>query len=234
MGIYRIADVNIKFETKSKYINHKLKPYMISDEKYDCEITISKEDIIKEQNLTEESNINLLESTALLRHICNIVLKNYNGMFLHCAVLKYNGKAYIFTAPSGTGKTTHIRLWLKYLGDRVEVINGDKPILRKIDDEIIAYGTPWNGKEDYGNNINAPLGGIFLLHRAEKNSIERATTKESFTFLFSQTLKPNEKADMIKLFDLLEYVIKNIPVYNLNCNMEKQAMETALSVIDKE
>ena len=232
MGIYRIADSNIKFETKSNYVMQRLKPYMVSEEKYDCEITVSAEDIQKEKMLSVESNVNMLESTALLRHICNIALKSYNGMFLHCAVLKYKGKAYIFTAPSGTGKTTHIRLWLKYLGDMAEVINGDKPILRKIGNEIIAYGTPWKGKEDYGSNTNAPLGGIFLLHRSEKNSVTKAPAKEALSFLLSQTLKPNNKADMIKLFDLLEHIIKNIPVYNLNCNMDKQAMEVALSVIE--
>ena len=232
MVIYKIADMNIKFETKSSYILQRLKPYITADKKYDYEITVSEDDIKYERSLTGDSGVNMLENLALFRHICNKVLESYNGMFLHCASLKYNGKAYLFTAPSGTGKTTHIRLWMKHLGDRVEVINGDKPVLRKKGDNVIVYGTPWQGKENYGSNINAPLGGIFLLHRASENSVKKATVKESLPFLFSQTLRPYEKDNMIKLFDLLEYIVENIPIYNLNCNMEKQALETALSVIE--
>lgn len=231
MAIYRIADMNIKYETESRYMLQRLKSYMTTDKEYDYEITISEDDIKYERNLTGDSSIDVLESTALFRYICRNVLEGYNGMFLHCASLKYNGKAYLFTAPSGTGKTTHIRLWAKYLGDKVEIINGDKPILRKRGNSVIVYGTPWQGKENYGGNISAPLGGIFLLNRASENSIKKATVKESLPFLLSQTLRPYEKDNMIKLFDLLEYIVKNIPIYNLNCNMEKQALETALSVI---
>lgn len=231
VAIYRIADMDIKYETESRYMLQRLKFYITTDEKYDYEITISENDIKYERSLIGDSSVDMLESTALFRYICKNVLESYNGMFLHCASLKYNGKAYLFTAPSGTGKTTHIRLWVKYLGDKVEIINGDKPILRKKGNNIIVYGTPWQGKENYGSNISAPLGGIFLLNRAFENSIKKATVKESLPFLLSQTLRPYEKDNMIRLFDLLEYIVKNIPIYNLNCNMEKQALETALSVI---
>lgn len=233
VAIYRIADMNIKYETQSNYILKRLKPYVIVDDEYDYEVTVSKDDINYERSLTGDSNNDMLESTALFRHICKNVLESYNGIFLHCAALKYNGKAYLFTAPSGTGKTTHIRLWMKNLGDRVEVINGDKPILRKKGDDVIVYGTPWQGKENYGSNISATLGGIFLLNRGTENSVEKATVKDSLAFLLSQTLRPYEKENMIKLFELFECIIKNIPIYHLKCTMENQAVQTALSVIDK-
>ncbi|MEE1281427.1 MAG: hypothetical protein UHK60_04110 [Acutalibacteraceae bacterium] len=233
MAIYRIADMRIKYETKSSYILQRLRPYIIEDKEYDYEVIVSEDDINYERSLTEDIGINMLESAALFRHICKNVLESYNGIFLHCAALKYNGKAYLFTAPSGTGKTTHIRLWMKNLGDRVEVINGDKPILRKKGDNIIVYGTPWQGKENYGSNISATLGGVFLLDRGTENSVEKATVKDSISFLLSQTLRPYEKENMIKLFEIIECVVKNIPIYHLKCNMENQAVKTALSVIDK-
>lgn len=233
VAIYKIADMKIKYETKSTYILKKLQPYIIEDKEYDYEVIVSEDDINYERSLTDESGMDILESAALFRHICKNVLKSYNGIFLHCAALRYNDKAYLFTAPSGTGKTTHIRMWMKNLGDRVEVINGDKPILRKKGDDIIVYGTPWQGKENYGSNISAKLGGIFLLSRGAENSVEKAPVKDLLAFLLSQTLRPNEKEDMIKLFEVLEFIVGNIPIYHLKCNMENQAVQTALSVIDK-
>lgn len=232
MAIYRIADMKIKYETNSNYILQRLRPYIIEDKEYDYEVIVSEDDINYEQSLTDDIGINMLESSALFRYICKNVLESYNGIFLHCAALKYNGKAYLFTAPSGTGKTTHIRLWMKNLGDRVEIINGDKPILRKKGDDIIVYGTPWQGKENYGSNISATLGGIFLLNRGTENSVEKATVKDSISFLLSQTLRPYEKENMIKLFEMIECIVKNIPIYHLKCNMENQAVQTALSVIE--
>lgn len=234
MAIYKIADMNIKIETKSDNILKRLKPYITSDQSYDFVVKASEDDIKYEHTLATDVSNDMLENTALFRQICKKVLEKYNGMFLHCASIKYNGKAYLFTAPSGTGKTTHIKLWIEHMGNRVEVINGDKPILRRKDNEIIVYGTPWQGKENYGSNINAPLGGIFLLRRAEKNTVTKATAKESLPFLLSQTLRLNKKENMIKIFEMLEYIVKSTPIYNLNCNMDKQALDTALSVIEIE
>lgn len=234
MAIYKIADMNIKIETKSDNILKRLKPYITSDQSYDFVVKASEDDIKYEHTLATDVSNDMLENTALFRQICKKVLEKYNGMFLHCASIKYNGKAYLFTAPSGTGKTTHIKLWIEHMGNRVEVINGDKPILRRKDNEIIVYGTPWQGKENYGSNINAPLGGIFLLRRAEKNTVTKATAKESLPFLLSQTLRLNKKENMIKIFEMLEYIVKSTPIYNLNCNMDKQALDTALSVIENE
>lgn len=226
--------MNIKIETKSDNILKRLKPYITSDQSYDFVVKASEDDIKYEHTLATDVSNDMLENTALFRQICKKVLEKYNGMFLHCASIKYNGKAYLFTAPSGTGKTTHIKLWIEHMGNRVEVINGDKPILRRKDNEIIVYGTPWQGKENYGSNINAPLGGIFLLRRAEKNTVTKATAKESLPFLLSQTLRLNKKENMIKIFEMLEYIVKSTPIYNLNCNMDKQALDTALSVIEIE
>ncbi len=232
MAIYKIADINIKYETKNSYLLKILEPYITSDDSFDQEIKLSAYDIENEYKIFPAQSSNMLQSRAFLRKICTLLLQSYQGMFLHCAAIKYKGKAYLFTAPSGTGKTTHIRLWKKHLGDEVQIINGDKPLLRKIGDEIIVYGTPWQGKENYGCNTSAPVGGIFMINRAEENSIVKAPAKESLPFLLSQTMRPNEKENLINLLDTLEYIVSNIPIYNLYCNMDKEALETALSVVE--
>lgn len=232
MAVYRIADVNIKYETKNSYLLKLLESYITSDDSFDHEIKVSVYDIENEYKICPGPSISAIHSRAFLRKICTLLLQSYQGMFLHCAAIKYKGKAYLFTAPSGTGKTTHISLWKRYLGNEVEIINGDKPLLRKIGDEIIVYGTPWQGKEDYGCNTSAPLGGIYLLNRAKENSVFKASAKESLPFLLSQTVRPDEKENLINLLNIIEYIVNNIPIYNLYCNMDKEAMEIALSVVE--
>ena len=92
---------------------------------------------------------------------------------MHGAVVAWKNQGYLFTAPSGTGKSTHLALWKKYLGDQAEVINGDKPILKVTEDEVWVYGTPWAGKEQWQVNKKVALKGICFLERGEKNSIQK-------------------------------------------------------------
>ena len=124
----------------------------LSDNDSVYEIIISEDDIIREQGtmLEDEGQSGFapeyLETLALLRKVAE-VLPEKDGFLMHGAVIQWKDKAYMFTAPSGTGKTTHIRLWRKYLGQGVSIINGDKPFIRIVDDCVRIYGTPWAGKE---------------------------------------------------------------------------------------
>lgn len=230
--VYNIAEINIKVTTNSNYITEKLKPYITNNSEYDFEVEARENDILYEKSLAEEYNADMCEFIAIFRKICRKLLTDYNGILLHSASILYNGKGYLFTAPSGTGKTTHIRLWKKYFGNKIEFINGDKPVLRNKDGQIYVYGTPWQGKEDYGNNINAPLAGIFLLQRGKENSVERASVREAIPFLLAQTLRYQSENEVEKLLTFIENIVVNIPVYKLSCNMELSAVETAVSVID--
>lgn len=239
MAVYRIAELNIKTTPKSDYLKKLMSDYLVESDCYDFEVNITQDEICYEAEIAKLQEQNseyiteaMCESTALFRKICKEILSNYNGILLHSAALKYNGKAYLFTAPSGTGKTTHIRLWKEYLKDRVEVINGDKPILRYVNGKINVYGTPWQGKENYGNNIQAPLGGIFLLERCAKNSVEKAPIKNVIPFLLNQTLRYQSKEQIEKLFNFIEQILMDVPVYTLKCNMDISAAETAVKSIE--
>ncbi|MEE0859673.1 MAG: hypothetical protein U0M12_09465 [Acutalibacteraceae bacterium] len=233
MSVYSIAEINIKITTNNNYVTKKLKPYLSTNSEYAFAVEATKDDILYEKSIAEEYNADMCEFIAIFRKICRKLLTDYNGILMHSASILYKGKGYIFTAPSGTGKTTHIRLWKKYFGDKVEFINGDKPVLRNINSKIYVYGTPWQGKEDYGNNIKAPLAGIFLLQRGKENSVEKATAKESISFLLAQTLRYQGQNEVEKLLAFIENIVVNIPVYKLKCNMEMSAVETAVSVIEE-
>ena len=117
------------------------------------------------------------ESLCVCRAICRR-LPFYDAFLIHAAALEVDGAAYLFAAPSGTGKTTHARLWQQQLGPKAHFINGDKPVLRVLDGTFFACGTPWNGKEGLGANLVCPVGGICFLERGTENRIRRLAPAE--------------------------------------------------------
>ena len=135
----------------------------------DFSVAVHEEDIDSEMARDAEGlslSRAYYEPLALYRKICAKALER--GAFLmHCAVIAYEGRGYAFAAPSGTGKTTHIRLWQAVFGEEnVTIVNGDKPLLRVMDGRIYAYGTPWCGKEGYQTNTRVPLAALCFLERA--------------------------------------------------------------------
>ncbi len=238
MSVYRIAEINIGIRPESDYLKQQLSAFAVDGEA-EFDICLTKEDIRSEAeiyrqnsgNMKESISFALCESLAVYRKICRKITKDYHGILMHGAVIRYKGKAYLFTAPSGTGKTTHICLWKKYFGDEVEIINGDKPILREKDGIITAYGTPWNGKENYGSNSHAPLDSIFLLWRSPTNSVTKCDSKTALSFLFSQTLRYEESVN--NLLDFIEIMLRSVNIYELRCNRELSAVEAVLSAIEK-
>ena len=148
---------------------------------------------------------------------------------MHCAVIEYEGKGYAFAAKSGTGKSTHISLWQKRFGDAVHIINGDKPIMRFIDDHLYAYGTPWCGKEGFNMNSSVPLHAICFLERAETNAIHPIKADEAVMRIFHQILSPEDLETLDALFPLLDRTLREIPCYVLGCNISEEAAEVAYS-----
>lgn len=149
-------------------------------------------------------------------------LINFNGFLIHGACISYKDNAYLFIAPSHTGKTTHIKLWLKHLSD-VKVIDGDKPIVRLINDEPIIFGTPWNGKERYGNNISSKLKSIIILHRSEVDTITSVNSKEYIDEIIKQVYIPEDNNKLISTLELIDSVFNKINIYDLHCTMNDSA-----------
>ena len=140
----------------------------------------------------------------------------FDGLFLHASAVVLDGKAYLFSGNSGAGKSTHTRLWQQTFGSGAVVINDDKPALRRIDGRWIVYGTPWCGKDGINENAQAPLAGICYLKQSQKNAICRLTTREATQRILAQTIyKFRDKQRLLKLFDLLDLLLREIPVYEL-------------------
>ena len=151
---------------------------------------------------------------------------------MHSSAICYDGRAYLFSAPCGTGKSTHTSLWQKYLGeDKVVYINDDKPAIRKIDGVFYAYGTPWSGKEDLSANIKAPLGGITYISRADEPSIKRIDTVDAVKNLLWQTARPYSQKGMNKMLSLFEELIEQVPIYEMGCDVSEESFRLSMETL---
>lgn len=156
-----------------------------------------------------------------------IELLRFGGFMLHSSAVALDNKAYLFSAPSGTGKSTHTGLWLDCFGKRAVIINDDKPAIRKVGDEILAYGTPWSGKSDLNENVGVSLQGICVLSRSETNFIEPLDECQAVFDILNQTLRPEVAEEMDILLTLLDETIRNVPVWKMGCNISVEAAKMA-------
>ena len=188
--------------------------------------------IEKEKKLYPDAPEDYLQNICIYRRICKEIV-GFGAMLIHSAAVSVDKEGYLFTALSGTGKTTHVNLWLKKFGERAEIINGDKPIIRKVDDKFHVYGTPWCGKEGINVNAHVPIKGICILERGEKNVIKKVPHSIAVSELLGQTSRPTDLSGMNALLDILDSLISEVPVYRLSCNMEPEACEVSYNEMCK-
>ncbi len=232
---YKIADIVFDADIRYRYTYNIMKDYLVDDEPARFSIVITDEDIENEKKLSPHSLSDAsYECTAVYRKYIYEVLDKYDAFFFHCSSIEVDGKAIMFTAKSGTGKSTHRNLWMKNFGDRVKIINDDKPIIRKVDGVFYVYGTPWRGKEAMGENVKVPAKALCFLSRAEKNSIGSISTSEVVARALNQTVRPSDAGLMGKLLDLLDGFLQQVKCYDLRVNMDDEAAVTAYNEIMKE
>jgi len=153
-------------------------------------------------------------------------LLKFNGMMLHASCVVVDGKAYLFSAPSGTGKSTHTRLWQQMLGERAKIINDDKPALRLIDGVWYAYGTPWCGKDGININAKAPVAGICFLKQASENKIRRLSNVEAVQNIVWQTMRRFRLTENLdRMLTLVDSLVRTIPVFELENRPEIEAAQ---------
>ena len=233
---YRIADKVVEVTSIYEEVHEYCADYL-TGEPADYSVTITKADIDYEREKsaredavegipTRKFSDSYLEELAGYRKIAEQMI-NYDTVLIHGSVIAVDGVGYIFTAKSGTGKSTHTRLWCEYFGDRAVMVNDDKPLLHIADSGVIAYGTPYNGKHRLGANISVPLKAICILKRAADNHIEPITRNQAYMMLLQQVYRPADSVLMMKTLNLIDSLVDTVKLYRLGCNMDISAAKVA-------
>lgn len=146
---------------------------------------------------------------------------------IHASLVRNEGRGYAFTAKSGTGKSTQVSNWLRYIPGS-DLMNDDNPVLRVIDGKAYIYGSPWSGKTPCYRNVKAPLGGIAQIKRADHNELERLRPIDAFITLLPScsTMKWDERIYRCN-GDTVTKTIECTPIYNLHCLPDKESAVVA-------
>lgn len=232
MFVIKLAGLRIRIENRYPFIERQCRDYICEDAEFDFSVSVTNDEILEEQKHGEFTE-GYCESICMYRHICEKSAA-YNVFLMHSSVIEVNGYAYAFTAKSGVGKSTHTALWLKNIPG-ARVLNGDKPLYRLEEDgSFTVFGTPWNGKEDWGENISAPLAAICFLDRGEVNSIRPATPDETLERLMHQLYLRGERSSVIRQLALMDALVNGARFFLLSCNISDEAAKIAYEAMRKD
>ena len=216
-----VVEINAFNESTLKYCND-----FLSNKESNYVITMTKEDLENEKHINEDGKVYANEEiSALYRKIADIFVEE-DVLVVHGSSFKVDASAFIVTARSGVGKSTHVNLLKQYLKDRFTYINDDKPLLKIKGDKLTLYSSPWNGKERRGNNINAPLRSIIFLNRGISNTYKKLDSNSEVYFkLLSQIYLPRDKAKREKALKLIDILLKSVSFYEINVNTDISSAE---------
>ena len=234
MSLYNIADLLVEMDFKSDLCLSRAAAYKAeSDAEPDIVIKDKEEAIAQSREEHPELTLNEWEYMIYGSDFYRNLLR-FDGMMLHASAVVVDGKAYLFSAPSGTGKSTHTSLWLKLFGDRAYIINDDKPAIRLCDGEFYVYGTPFSGKHDISRNTRAKLGGICFVTRGEENKIYPMPDNEVIVNMLDQTVRRLGPIAMDRLLTTLDKLLRQIKVYKIECNMDISAAKLSYQTMSGE
>lgn len=228
----RIADLTIEIHNVYPYVYEKCKDYLCRDEQNSDMVVSVTDEEIEQEGAGADVRKEILEYLAIYRKICER-LAAFDGFLIHGVALDVCGEGYIFCAPSGTGKTTHMGYWAELLGSNMTVVNGDKPIIRIFDGVPVVYGTPWCGKEGLNKNTSVALRNLCFIHRSEQNSTKEIDTDRAFAQLMSQIQLPDTPTEMITLMEMVDTFLSSCKKYDIFCNMSIDAASVAYNTISK-
>ena len=233
-----VAGVTSLFDSTPHY----LKAYLTEDAP-DFSVTVTEPDLRFEQaELDREAAEEgfrrrvftdpFLERAAIQRAFAEFLFDR-DTILLHGSTVAVDGKAYLFMARSGTGKSTHTRFWMELFGNRAVMINDDKPFLRLTVQGVIAFGSPWSGKHGLDANISAPLAGICILERGAENKIWSISPAEALDMAQKQSYCPIDTKKWARFCDLTRQLTETVPLWRMTCTKDPQAAQIAFDAMKK-
>ena len=230
---YKIAELNIRIHSLYEEVHLLCADYMAAEGEPDFAVETTRADIEfeRERSAKEDKREGIpirhfsdsyLETLAVYRKIAEKI-PEYDALLFHGSCVAVDSEGYLFTAKSGTGKSTHTRLWREQFKERAVMVNDDKPIIRIKDGSVIIYGTPWDGKHRLSTNIAVPLKAICFLTRAEKNWISPMSRSEAYPVLLQQAYRPFDKKALGKTLLLIDRLTSEVGLWKLGCNTDPEA-----------
>ena len=219
---------------------HQFSRYL-TDRAPDFSVTVSPEDLRFEQEELDREALEegfrrriftdpFLERAAIQRKFAEYLL-HHNILLLHGSTVAVDGKAYLFTARSGTGKSTHTRFWTEVFSGSALMVNDDKPFLEISESGVLAHGSPWSGKHGLDTNISLPLAGICLLERGSENIIRPAVPSEMLPRLFHESYRPQDPAYFETYCHLVEQLSESVPLWHMYCTRDPEAARIAYAAM---
>ena len=225
MALYQFADLIVELKNEYPYLAEQCRGYEYrSDASANLAVSVTPEEIQQERDVFSGLSVSdgYLESVCAYRKLC-MLLPAYEALLLHGSVIDCDGRGVIFTANSGVGKTTHTMLWKQVYGDRMRIINGDKPIIRFFDGIPYAYGTPWAGKEKYQCNDRVPLTDLCLIKRSAENRVTSIKPEEALDALMQQIILPSDPLMAMATLRLLDQLLSFCRLWVIECNISEEA-----------
>lgn len=227
-----IAELVVRVHPLFQSTREYCKPYL-TDKEPDIFVYVTSDDLIFEQMMLEREAVEeglkirkfkepFLERATIQRRVADHLLYR-NTLLMHGSTVCVDDKAYLFTAPCRTGKSTHTRLWRELFGERAIMVNDDKPFLRITSSGVLAYGSPWSGKHGLDTNVCVPLQGICLLHRGKENVINLVEPERIYEVLFHQVHTPTDHSLLQMSKSLVNDLVEKVPLWEMYCNKELNA-----------
>lgn len=226
--VYGIAGVFAEIAIKTEYCKNAFSPFL-ADAKPDFCIDFSKQQITAVAN-DQNCSIAVAESYLILQDFSQKLFKKTGAVLFHASAINVGGRAILFCAPSGTGKSTHSALWKKSFAD-VEYLNDDKPFIVRERDGFYCYGSPWCGKHGLGSNKKAKVFAVCKVCRAQENSCQKLTTEQFFSLALNQTVRFDSAENMDRLFGFLQEFLNDASLFQINVNVNADAPKVVRKAI---
>lgn len=232
------AGVSSLFESTRDYCRNYL-----TEEQPQYHIAVTREDLAFEQEALRQEALEegirirrfpdpFLERAAIQRKLAEHLFDR-DILMTHGSTVAVDGKAYLFTAKCGIGKSTHTRLWRQVFGQRAVMVNDDKPFLKLTAAGILACGSPWSGKHGLDTNVALPLQGICILTRGKENRIQRIAPEEAMPMLLHQSYCPAEQSRRARFEELVRLLAERTPLWRMECNQDLAAAEVSYNAMRK-